>query len=60
MSNVDKKLNDLVDIVKKLRSPEGCEWDKKQTSESLIPYLLEEVYEVAEAITDDKSSNLKE
>ena len=60
MSSIDKKLNDLVDIVKKLRSPEGCEWDKKQTSESLIPYLLEEVYEVAEAITDDNSSNLKE
>ena len=60
MSDIDRKLNDLVDIVKKLRSPEGCEWDKKQTSESLIPYLLEEAYEVAESITDGDSSNLKE
>ena len=60
MSDINRKLNDLVDIVKKLRSPEGCEWDKKQTSESLIPYLLEEAYEVAESITDGDSSNLKE
>ena len=60
MSDINHKLNDLVSIVKKLRSPEGCEWDKKQTSESLIPYLLEEAYEVAESITDGDSSNLKE
>ena len=32
MSDIDQKLNDLIDIVKKLRSPDGCEWDKKQTS----------------------------
>ena len=60
MSDINHKINDLVDIVKKLRSPEGCEWDKKQTSESLIPYLLEEAYEVAESITGGDSSNLKE
>ena len=50
MSDIDQKLNDLIDIVKKLRSPEGCEWDKKQTSESLIPYLLEEAYEVVKLL----------
>ena len=60
MSDINHKLNDLINIVKKLRSPEGCEWDKKQTSKSLIPYLIEESYEVAEAITDSQSSNLKE
>ncbi len=60
MSDINHKLNDLINIVKKLRSPEGCEWDKKQTSKSLIPYLIEESYEVAEAITDSHSSNLKE
>ncbi len=60
MSDINHKLDDLINIVKKLRSPEGCDWDKKQTSESLIPYLIEESYEVAEAITDSQSSNLKE
>ena len=45
-SEIDK----LVKIVKKLRDPEkGCPWDIKQTSISLIPYMLEEVYEVSEA-----------
>jgi len=44
MTEIDKKLGELVTIVKKLRSPAGCEWDKQQTSETLIPYLLEEAY----------------
>jgi len=60
MTKIDKKLGELVTIVKKLRSPDGCEWDKQQTSETLIPYLLEEAYEVAESIMDNSSSSLKE
>ena len=60
MNEINKKLGELVTIVKKLRSPNGCEWDKQQTSETLIPYLLEEAYEVAESIMDNSSSNLKE
>ena len=60
MTEIDKKLGELVTIVKKLRSPDGCEWDKQQTSGTLIPYLLEEAYEVAESIMDNSSSSLKE
>lgn len=41
---------ELIDIVGRLRSPEGCSWDRKQTVESLCPYMLEEAYEVADAI----------
>ncbi len=41
---------ELIDIVRKLRSPGGCSWDRKQTVESLCPYMLEEAYEVADAI----------
>ncbi|MCK4672086.1 MAG: nucleoside triphosphate pyrophosphohydrolase [Candidatus Aegiribacteria sp.] len=41
---------ELIDIVRMLRSPEGCNWDRKQTVESLCPYMLEEAYEVADAI----------
>ncbi len=40
----------LVDIMARLRGPGGCPWDHEQTPESLRPYLLEEVYEVLEAI----------
>ena len=54
------KFEELVSIVKKLRSPEGCDWDKEQTHESLMPYLLEEVYEVIEAIERKDFDLLKE
>ena len=54
------KFEKLGKIVKKLRSPDGCEWDKKQTHESLTPYLLEEVYEVIEAIENKDYSSLRE
>jgi MazG family protein len=40
----------LVSIMETLRSPDGCPWDKKQSASSLKPYLLEETYELLEAI----------
>lgn len=40
----------LVEIMKKLRGPDGCPWDKEQDLESLKPYLLEEAYEVLEVM----------
>ena len=39
----------LVALVERLRSEQGCPWDRQQTPSSLIPYMLEEVYEVIEA-----------
>ena len=53
-------LTNLINIVKKLRAPNGCDWDKEQTPESLIPYLLEETYEVIEAIEQNDNIALKE
>lgn len=44
-------LQNLIDVVAKLRSPEGgCPWDLEQTPETLIPYIIEEAYEVVDAI----------
>ena len=40
----------LVDIVARLRAPGGCPWDREQTHDSLKRHLLEESYEVIEAI----------
>ena len=60
MSNTDQKLKELINLVEKLRAPGGCEWDRKQTPETLIPYLLEESHEVAEAILDNEPSLIKE
>ena len=54
------KFEQLNQIVKKLRGPDGCDWDRKQTHESLMPYLLEEVYEVIEAIETKDFDLLKE
>ena len=58
--NTADKFIELLDIIKKLRSSEGCPWDRKQASESLIPYLLEETYEVIEAIEEKNIDMLKE
>ncbi|HAN74326.1 MAG TPA: nucleoside triphosphate pyrophosphohydrolase [Planktothrix sp. UBA8407] len=44
-------LQNLIDVVAKLRSPEGgCPWDLEQTPETLVPYIIEEAYEVVDAI----------
>lgn len=40
----------LCDIMRRLRAPDGCPWDARQTPESLKPYILEEAHEVVEAI----------
>jgi len=50
----------LVEIMATLRSPSGCPWDRAQDSTSLKPYLLEEAYEVLEAIEEGTPSKLKD
>src|SRR5687767_7429179 len=42
--------NDLIELMQKLRSPEGCPWDREQTYATLAPMLLEEAYEAFEAV----------
>lgn len=44
----------------KLRAPDGCPWDRKQTHESLKPYLVEEAYEVLETIDAGDAASLRE
>jgi tetrapyrrole methylase family protein/MazG family protein len=50
----------LLDIMRKLRAPGGCPWDAEQTHESLTRYLLEETYEVIEAIDEKSPQHLTE
>jgi len=59
-NNEFSKFEDLVEIVKKLRSPNGCDWDKTQTRNSLIPYFIEEVYELIESIDKKDAINIRE
>ena len=47
-------------IVHILRAPGGCPWDIEQTNQSLIPNVLEEAYEVAEAIRSDNTDEMRE
>jgi len=51
------RLLDLVAVMDRLRSPGGCPWDAEQTHASLVPYLVEEAFEAAEAIeTGDRAA----
>lgn len=52
--------NDLVEIMKYLRAPNGCPWDRVQTHKSIRSNLIEETYEVIEAIDNDDSILLRE
>ena len=50
----------LLDIMRSLRGPNGCPWDREQTPTSLKPYLIEEAYEVLEAIEAGDPAALRE
>src|SRR5665811_122867 len=53
-------VEDLVAVMDRLRSPGGCPWDAAQTHASLLPYAVEEVYEVVEAVENDDRTALCE
>ena len=53
-------LRSLNEVVERLRAPGGCPWDREQTHRSLRPYLLEETYEVLEAIDNAEPGTLRE
>src|SRR6185503_4851628 len=50
----------LVEIMRALRAPGGCPWDREQTVGSLRPFVLEETYEVLEAIEGGTPADLRE
>jgi nucleoside triphosphate diphosphatase len=57
---MSKRFDELVKLMARLRAPDGCPWDRKQTHESLKPYLIEEAYEVLEAIDGKDAQALRE
>ncbi|GAA1252343.1 nucleoside triphosphate pyrophosphohydrolase [Kitasatospora nipponensis] len=54
------RLLDLVAVMDRLRSPGGCPWDAEQTHASLVKYLVEEAYELVEAIEEGDRQTLRE
>lgn len=55
-----KNLEELIDVVAKLRAPDGCPWDREQTHTSLRPNMLEEAYEAVDAIDENDMTHLRE
>lgn len=55
-----KEFDQFVEIIRMLRSENGCPWDREQTHESLKPCMIEEAYEVVDSIDKNDMSNLKE
>src|SRR6266571_3478989 len=60
MTEENKGFDRLMEIMRKLRAPGGCPWDAEQSHESLKRYLIEEAYEVIEAIDKNDPELLKE
>jgi tetrapyrrole methylase family protein / MazG family protein len=56
----EEKFGELLDVIARLRSETGCPWDKEQTHLSLKPCLLEETYELIDALDDGDPKKLKE
>ena len=59
-NNSKKPIDHLLSLMEQLRGSEGCPWDKKQTHESLRPYVVEEAYEVVEAIDNENREEICE
>ena len=57
---MSERFHKLVNLMAALRAPNGCPWDRKQTHESLKPYLLEETYEVLEILDRQDRTKLPE
>lgn len=53
-------LEDLVELMATLRSEPGCPWDRKQTKDSIKPYIIEEAYEVVEAVDERSPEKIRE
>src|SRR6187200_3675954 len=60
MPTPGERFDELVRIMATLRGPGGCPWDREQTLGSLRPFVLEETYEVLEAIESGNVENLRE
>lgn len=54
------KLDELISVLERLRAPGGCAWDREQTHESLVQYLIEETHELVDAIESGDRDELIE
>ena len=59
-ANAEEKFRELLDLVEKLRSPDGCPWDRAQKKGDIGRYLMEEAYEVLDALEGSSPENVQE
>ncbi len=59
-SSIDQAMSEFMAIVKRLRGPGGCSWDARQTPETLKTYVLEEAYELIEALDSGDPDKIRE
>ncbi|MCL2218457.1 MAG: nucleoside triphosphate pyrophosphohydrolase [Chitinispirillia bacterium] len=55
-----KEIERLIDIVAKLRAPDGCPWDREQTNRSILTCMLDEAYEFFEAVDEESPEKMRE
>ena len=55
-----KEIDELIDIMVRLRGENGCNWDKKQTYDTLREFIIEEAYEVVDAVESKNFEHMKE
>ena len=60
VENIGKLFKELVEIIAKLRSEDGCPWDRQQTHDTLKSGLIEEAYEVVDAIDEKNDQKIEE
>ena len=60
LTEAQKELQELILLIKKLRAPEGCPWDRKQKPQDIGKYVLDEAYEVSDALETKDPQALKE
>jgi tetrapyrrole methylase family protein / MazG family protein len=59
-NNIHRELNDLVSLIRRLRAPDGCPWDRKQKLDDIGKYIIEEAYEVVESLEVKDGQALQE
>ncbi len=59
-NDAQRQLQELIALIKKLRAPDGCPWDQKQTKQDIGKYLLDESYEVLDALAENDARHIQE
>lgn len=60
MNDAFGNLQKMMDLIERLTAPNGCPWDRKQTPETLTVYLIEEMYELVDAVHRDDAADIEE